>query len=57
MLDGSGRIVVSSSRSLYAEVAGSGKIVYGGHPVHLTTRISGSGSIVYGGTDLAEDGL
>jgi putative autotransporter adhesin-like protein len=46
VLGGSGRIDLSASHRLDAEVSGSGTITYHGHPLVLTTSITGSGSIV-----------
>jgi len=45
VVSGSGRIAVTATRILGAEVPGSGAIVYGGHPAHVTTSITGSGSV------------
>jgi hypothetical protein len=45
---GSGRIVVTATRSLDASIPGSGTIVYLGHPAHVTTTVTGSGAVVAG---------
>ena len=45
VLTTSGRIVVTATNSLDAAVRGSGAIVYGGNPAHVTTRVTGNGAI------------
>lgn len=45
VLNTSGRILVSATNSLEASVRGSGVIVYGGNPAHVTTSVTGSGVI------------
>jgi hypothetical protein len=45
VVEGSGRIVVTATDSLDASVPGSGAIVYGGNPPHVTTSITGSGAV------------
>jgi hypothetical protein len=45
---GSGRILVTATRSLDASVPGSGVIVYTGNPGHVTTSITGSGAVTRG---------
>lgn len=47
-LTGSGRIVVTATRTLVASIPGSGTIVYGGHPSHVRTTVTGSGAVVAG---------
>ncbi len=42
---GSGRLDVHATDTLDASIAGSGSIVYGGHPTTLEQLVSGSGSI------------
>ncbi len=46
VLSGSGRIVLTATKSLHASVSGSGAIMYGGNPQEVTTSITGSGAIV-----------
>ena len=45
VVSGSGQIAVNATRTLGAEVPGSGTIVYGGHPAQVTTSITGSGAV------------
>ncbi len=45
---GSGEIFVTATGSLDASVPGSGTIVYGGSPEHVTTSVTGSGSVTHG---------
>jgi hypothetical protein len=45
VLTTSGRIVVTATNSLDAAVRGSGAIVYGGNPAHVTTSVTGKGAI------------
>jgi hypothetical protein len=47
VLNTSGRILVSATNSLEASVRGSGVIVYGGNPAHVTTSVTGSGVITH----------
>ena len=46
VVSGSGRIVITASRSLNASVTGDGVIQYGGNPVGLTTSVTGNGVII-----------
>jgi hypothetical protein len=46
VVSGSGRIVVTATRSLDASVSGSGAIFYGGDPTKVVTSITGSGAVV-----------
>jgi len=48
VVNGSGRIVVTPTRSLHAEVPGSGAILYTGNPAHVTTSVTGSGIVSHG---------
>lgn len=48
VLSGSGRILVTPTRSLGAWVPGSGAIVYGGSPERVTTSVTGSGAVTRG---------
>jgi hypothetical protein len=48
VLRGSGRILVTATASLNAEVPGSGAIIYSGDPTHVTTSVTGSGAVVHG---------
>jgi hypothetical protein len=43
---GSGYAALNATQSLHASVSGSGAVVYGGNPVHVTTSITGVGTIV-----------
>ncbi len=43
---GSGMINVTATRSLYAEITGSGTISYRGNPPQLTTNVTGSGTVL-----------
>lgn len=45
-VSGSGRIVLTATKSLDASVSGSGAIMYGGSPQEVTKSITGSGAIV-----------
>jgi Putative auto-transporter adhesin, head GIN domain len=47
-LSGDGTIMLTATRSLAASVPGTGTIVYGGDPAHVTRRIAGSGTITPG---------
>jgi hypothetical protein len=47
-VSGSGRAAVTATRSLAANLSGSGMIQYGGNPAHLSTSVSGSGVIIPG---------
>jgi hypothetical protein len=44
-LGGDGSIMLTATHSLAATVSGSGTILYGGNPPHLTRTVSGSGTI------------
>jgi hypothetical protein len=48
VIRGSGRIVVDAVNALDASVEGTGVIVYGGHPAHVTTSVTGTGTIIRG---------
>jgi hypothetical protein len=45
-VSGSGRIVLTTTKSLDATVSGSGAIMYGGSPQKVETSVTGSGAIV-----------
>jgi hypothetical protein len=45
---GSGRILVTATRSLDASVPGSGAVVYAGNPAHVTTSVTGIGAVTRG---------
>jgi hypothetical protein len=47
-LSGDGSIMLTATRSLTAKVSGSGTVLYGGDPVHVTQRVTGSGAISAG---------
>jgi hypothetical protein len=47
-VSGSGRIRVDATRSLHAQVTGSGVVVYRGDPPRVFTSIRGSGSVLAG---------
>jgi len=48
VLTGSGLIRVTATTSLDAAVPGTGAIIYGGNPPHLTTSITGTGAVLRG---------
>jgi Putative auto-transporter adhesin, head GIN domain len=50
VVSGSGRIVITATRSLNASVTGDGVIQYGGNPAGLTTSVTGNGVIIPGAT-------
>ena len=45
-MSGSGRIVLTATKSLDASVPGSGAIMYSGNPQDVTKSITGSGAII-----------
>jgi hypothetical protein len=45
VVSGSGRILVTATNSLDASVPGSGAVLYGGDPAHVTTSVTGSGTV------------
>lgn len=45
VLDGSGQVAVTATRSLNASLPGVGSIVYGGHPSDVTKSVTGQGTI------------
>ena len=47
-LSGDGSIMLTATRSLTASVSGSGTILYGGTPAHVTQTVTGSGTITAG---------
>ena len=47
-LSGDGSITLTATHSLSARVAGSGTVLYGGNPPHVTQRVTGSGTISAG---------
>jgi hypothetical protein len=48
VLNGSGRITLTATKSLNASVPGSGSIVYGGSPSAVTKSVTGRGTITSG---------
>ena len=44
-VSGDGSIMLTATRSLSASISGSGTILYGGNPPHLTKSVTGSGDI------------
>jgi hypothetical protein len=48
VVSGSGRIVTTATETLDASVPGSGAIVYGGAPAHVTSNVTGSGTVLPG---------
>jgi hypothetical protein len=48
VVSGSGRILVTATKSLDASVPGRGAIVYGGNPPQVNTSIAGSGAVIRG---------
>jgi hypothetical protein len=47
-LSGDGSITLIATHGLNASVSGSGTILYGGNPPHLTTTVTGNGTITAG---------
>ena len=47
-IDGDGSISLTATHSLTARVTGSGTVLYGGNPAHVTRSVSGSGTISAG---------
>lgn len=47
-IDGDGTISLTATRSLTATVSGTGTVMYGGNPSHVTQRVTGSGMITAG---------
>jgi hypothetical protein len=48
LVSGSGTIEVVPTTTLDAEVSGTGAILFGGHPSHVTKNVTGTGAIVGG---------
>lgn len=48
VLSGSGLIQVTATDSLDAAVPGTGAIIYGGNPAHVTTSVTGTGTVIHG---------
>jgi hypothetical protein len=44
-LSGDGSIMLTATNRLSATVSGSGTIIYGGNPAHVTQKVTGSGTI------------
>jgi hypothetical protein len=47
-VSGDGTIMLTATHSLTARVSGSGTVLYGGNPPHVTQRVSGNGTISVG---------
>jgi hypothetical protein len=47
-LGGDGTIMLTTTHSLTARLSGSGAILYGGNPPHVTQRVTGTGTIIAG---------
>jgi hypothetical protein len=47
-IDGDGSISLTATHSLTAKISGSGTVMYGGNPPHVTQRVTGSGTISAG---------
>jgi Putative auto-transporter adhesin, head GIN domain len=47
-LSGDGSIMLTATHSLTARVSGSGTVLYGGNPAHVTQTVTGSGTISAG---------
>jgi hypothetical protein len=45
VLSGDGSIMLTATRSLSARVSGSGTVLYGGNPPHVTEKVTGTGTI------------
>ncbi len=45
VVSGSGRILVTATKSLNAAVPGSGAVIYSGNPAQLTTSVTGNGAV------------
>jgi hypothetical protein len=48
VLSGDGSIMLTATHNLTATVSGSGTVLYGGNPTHVTQRVTGSGTISAG---------
>ena len=48
VLGGSGTIMLTATHSLAATISGSGTVLYGGAPPHVTQKVTGSGTILAG---------
>jgi hypothetical protein len=48
LLSGDGSIMLTATHSLTATISGSGTVLYGGNPPHVTQRVTGSGTISAG---------
>jgi hypothetical protein len=48
VLSGEGGITLTATHSLTARVSGSGSVVYGGNPPHVTQSVTGNGTISAG---------
>jgi hypothetical protein len=46
VVGGSGRIVLTATKTLDAQVPGRGEIVYGGDPARVSTDVTGSGAVI-----------
>jgi putative autotransporter adhesin-like protein len=44
-LSGDGTIMLTATHALTARISGSGTVLYGGNPAHVTQRVTGSGTI------------
>ena len=44
-LSGDGSIMLTATHSLTASISGTGTILYGGNPPHVTQSVTGSGTI------------
>jgi hypothetical protein len=47
-VSGDGSIMLTATHTLHATVSGSGAVVYGGSPAHVTTKVTGDGTITPG---------
>jgi hypothetical protein len=47
-VSGDGSIMLTATRSVSASISGSGTILYGGSPAHVSKAITGSGTITGG---------
>jgi len=48
VVGGSGRILTTATETLDASVPGSGAIIYGGAPAHVSRSVTGSGAVIGG---------
>jgi hypothetical protein len=47
-LSGDGSIMLTATRSVTADVSGTGTVLYGGNPARVTQRVTGAGAVSAG---------